>query len=329
MTKKTLPAYCYRRGRSRHVYFCKRGQRSIRIINEPGTPEFAAEYARLLRYDYSQAPTQNIGKLIDHVKTTEWWQKLARNTKKSYTRHFDYFKETMGGIDPKAIKRQHVIAMRDANSDRPTDATRKVRCLSVLLERAIDIGWLTHNTAKGVTGLSSTRPKRTAWPIDMIEAFRAEADERTLLIFEMLLGTGQRIGDVLAMQWGHVTPDGISVAQEKTGARLIIPPTATLERVLANTPRRGLFIITQANGRPVSYNLAWKDFMAVRRKIGAEAWDMHSLRYAAASEIATLPGMTDAHVMAVTGHSAAAMVRLYAGAVIQKVRATEAQKGRK
>lgn len=329
MTKKTLPAYCYRRGRSRHVYFCKRGQQSIRIMSEPGTPEFAAEYARLLRYDYSQAPTQNIGKLIDHVKTTDWWHKLAQNTKKSYTRHFDYFKQTMGNIDPKAIKRHNVIAMRDANGDRPTDATRKVRCLSVLLERAIDIGWLTHNPAKGVMGLQSTRPKRTAWPHDMIEGFRAEADERTRLIFEMLLGTGQRIGDVLAMQWGHVTPEGISVAQEKTGARLIIPPTATLARILAAAPRRGLFIITQDNGRPVSYNLAWKDFMAVRRKIGAEAWDMHSLRYAAASEIAAMPGMTQEHVSAITGHSSAAMVRLYAGPAIQKMRAQEAQKGRK
>lgn len=327
--KKNLPAYVYRRGRSQYLYFCKRGQRAIRITSEPGTPEFAAEYARLLRYDYSQAPTQNIGKLIDHVKSSPWWEKLARNTKKSYTRHFDYFKETMGQIDPKAIKRQHVIAMRDANADRPTDATRKVRCLSVLLERAIDIGWLTHNPAKGVSGLASTREKRTPWPQDMIEAFRAEADERTRLIFEMLLGTGQRIGDVLAMQWSHVTAEGISVAQEKTGARLVIPPTPTLARVLAATPRRGLFIITQANGKPVSYNLAWKDFMAVRRKIGAEAWDIHSLRYAAASEIATLPGMTEAHVMSVTGHSAAAMVRLYAGAAIQKARAKEAQGKRK
>lgn len=329
MTKKDLPAYCYRKGRARYVYFCKRGQRAIRIINEPGTPEFAAEYARLLRYDYSQAPKQNIGKLIDYVKSTDWWRKLAQNTKKSYVRHFDYFKETMGAIDPKTIQRQHVIAMRDANAEKPTDATRKVRCLSVLLEKGIDIGWLTHNPAKGVAGLKSTRPKRTPWPQDMIEAFRAEADERTRLIFEMLLGTGQRIGDVLAMQWGHVTADGISVAQEKTGARLLIPPTATLAKILDQTPRRGLFIITQDNGRPVGYNLAWKDFMQVRRAIGAEAWDMHSLRYAAASEIATLPGMTDAHVMAVTGHSAAAMVRLYAGAAMQRKRAQEAQKGRK
>lgn len=329
MTKKDLPAYCYRRGRSRHVYFCKRGQRSIRIVSEPGTPEFAAEYARLLRYDYSHAPAQNMGKLIDHVKTTDWWRSLAQNTRKSYARHFDYFKETMGSIDPKALRRHHVIAMRDANSDRPTDATRKVRCLSVLLERAIDIGWLTHNTAKGVAGLKSTREKRTAWPQDMIEAFRVEADERARLIFEMLLGTGQRIGDVLAMQWGHVTPEGISVAQEKTGARLVIPPTPTLSRILAQTPRRGLFIVTQDNGRPVSYNLAWKDVMAVRRKIGAEAWDMHALRYAAASEIAAMPGMTQEHVSAITGHTSAAMVRLYAGAAIQKARAQEAQGKRK
>jgi integrase len=328
MTKRDLPSYCYRRGRARHVYFCRRGARAIRMVHEPGTPEFAAEYARLLRYDYSQAPRQNIGKLIDHVKTTDWWHNLARNTKKSYARHLDYFKETMGDVDPKTLKRHHVIAMRDANKDRPTDATRKVAVLSVLLERAIDIGWLVHNPAHGVGGLKSQRPKRQPWPQDMIEAFRAEADTRTLLIFELLLGTGQRIGDVLAMQWGHVSAAGISVTQEKTDARMTIPPTRRLAALLAATPRRGLFIVSQHNGRPVSYQLAHRDVMAVRKAIGATAWDMHGLRHTAASEIAALPGMTADHVKAITGHASGAMVRLYAGAASQRARAEEAQRER-
>jgi integrase len=49
-----------------------------------------------------------------------------------------------------------------------------------------------------------------------IEAARAAADPETLLLFEMLLGTGQRISDVLAMQWGQVEDGGIWVKQGKT-----------------------------------------------------------------------------------------------------------------
>ena len=78
----------------------------------------------------------------------------------------------------------------------------------------------------------------------------------------------------------------------------------------------------------MGYNLAWKDIMAVRRAIGAEAYDIHALRHYAASQIAALPGMTADHVRAITGHSAAGMVRLYAGKAMQKARATEAQEAR-
>jgi len=43
-------------------------------------------------------------------------------------------------------------------------------------------------------------------------------------------------------------------------------------------------------------------------------------------QIAALPGMTADHVRAITGHSAGAMVRLYAGKAMQRARAKEAQK---
>lgn len=68
--------------------------------------------------------------------------------------------------------------------------------------------------------------------------------------------------------------------------------------------------------------------MAVRREIGAEAFYIHGLRYSAASELAGA-GCSDELIAAVTGHATGAMVRKYAGAARQKVRAIEAQSRRK
>jgi integrase len=119
------------------------------------------------------------------------------------------------------------------------------------------------------------------------------------------------------------------LTQAKTKTAIYIPLTARLRRSLADAPRKGLFIVCQDNGLRVGYNLAWKDIMAVRRAIGAEAYDIHALRHYAASQIAALPGMTADHVRAITGHSAGAMVRLYAGKAMQRARAKEAQEGRK
>ncbi len=325
--KRDRPAYIYAKGRKGYLYFCK-GKQSTRIKNALGTPEFAAEYARLMR-GRVETPTHTIAKLVDNYRHSPAFAKLAFNTRKSYNRHIAYFLDTMPDLDPATLKRVHINEMRDGLADKPTDAKRKVAVLSVLLEHAIDIGWLTLNPAKGVKALPSTGRVRHAWPVELIAAYRATATGRALLLFEMLLGTGQRIGDVLAMQWGHCDGDGITVSQQKTGKGLYIPLTDRLRLVLAETPRKGLYIVSQDNGLRVSYQLAWKDVRTVRKAIGADAYDIHALRHSAASEIAAIPGMTGEHVMAITGHSSTAMLHLYAGAASQKARAKEAQENRR
>lgn len=324
--KRSLPAYVYPKGRRGYLYFV-RGGATQRILSPPGTAEFAAEYALLMK-GVTPTPRRTVEKLIDDYMRSPKWAKLAVNTRRSYERHLLYFAEVAGRIDPAMLRRVNINQMRDALSDKPTDANRKIGALSVLFEHGIDIGWLRENPVKGVRRLETIGRVRQPWPIEVIESFRNQADARTLLIFELLIGTGQRISDVLSLCWSDLSSDGFHLTQGKTKKRLIIPLTARLRAALAIAPRKSLFIVAQENGNRVGYNLAWKDFMEVRRRIGAEQFDIHGLRYTAASEIASIPGMTSEHVKAITGHSEAAMIHLYAGPAIQKARAQEAQQAR-
>lgn len=68
--------------------------------------------------------------------------------------------------------------------------------------------------------LKSKSLPREAWPLDKIGAYRAMATDRARLIFELWLGTGQRIGDVLRMHWSDIDGDGITLKQSKTGSAL-------------------------------------------------------------------------------------------------------------
>jgi integrase len=324
--KTYTPPYVYPRGKKGYLYFIRPGI-CQRIKSAPGTPEFATEYAVLLRGKVAPA-TVSIGKMLDAYQKSPDWAQLAFNTRKSYTRHLDYFREKIGSIDPDKIKTRHVNDMRDALKDKPTDANRKIACLSALYTWGKRNDWCKTNPAIIAKKLAPTGRARGPWPLDLIAAARATATGRDLLLFELLLGTGQRISDVLMMRWGDMDADGIRVTQGKTKAKVYVPLTDRLRRILADTPKRGLFIVSQNNGQRVRYNLAWKDMMALRVKIGAKAYDIHSLRHSAASEIAGLPGMTADHVRAITGHSAVQMVRLYAGEAMQKARAIEAQAAR-
>jgi integrase len=324
--KRGLPAFVYAKGKKGYLYFIRPGI-CQRMKHAPGTADFAVEYALLMKGKAAPA-TVTIGRMIDAYMKSPDWAALAANTRKSYARHLDYFREKIGDIGPDKIKTRNVNDMRDALKDKPTDANRKIGCLSALYTWGKRNDWCKTNPAIIAKKLAPTGRVRGPWPLDLIDAARATATGRDLLLFELLLGTGQRISDVLMMRWGDMDADGIRVTQGKTKAKVYVPLTDRLRRVLAETPKLGLFIVSQNSGQRVRYNLAWKDMMALRLKIGAKAYDIHSLRHSAASEIASLPGMSADHVRAITGHSATQMVRLYAGEAMQKARAIEAQAAR-
>ena len=331
MTKRQLPAHCYPKGKAGYVYFVK-GSTCQRIKAAPGTADFAAEYALLLRGKAAPSKT-TFRALIEAYRKSPEWAKLAANTRKSYERSMDYILANAGGVDVRTFRHRHVIEMRNALASTPTTANRRIGFLSALLKWGVRADYCPTNVAAKTEPLEAVGRARGPWPQDLVDAFRGRATGRTALLFDLLTETGQRVNDVLSMRWSDLDADGISVVAQKTKRKnpepIYIPLTQRLRRSLADAPRKGLFIVAQDNGLRVGYNLAWKDIMAIRREIGAEAYDIHALRHYAASQIAALPGMTADHVASITGHASFAMVRLYAGKEMQKSRAKEAQKDRK
>jgi integrase len=137
-----------------------------------------------------------------------------------------------------------------------------------------------------------------------------------------------RPGDALKARWDDIADGGIWVTQGKTKKRIWVPLTPRLRAVLADTPRKGLTICAQANGRPTSYRGAADLVMAVRQKIGAEAFDMYSLRHTTASELLAA-GCSDEQIAAVLGHKSIRTVPIYTGTVRQIERAKAAMEKRK
>lgn len=321
--KRDLPAFVYRKGRRGYLYFTRNGQ-TQRIHAAPGTPEFAAEYAVLLRGRAPVPATRTFAALIASYKRSERYARLKPRSRADYDRILAFVADRIGDLDPSRMQRRHILDYQAENAGAVRFANYLVQVLRILFEHAIDRGWRQDNPAKGVSLLKSATPPRQPWPADLVAAYRATATGTALLVFELCLGTGQRIGDVLRMRWNDLDAGGVNVRQGKTGAQLWVPLTASLRAVLAQTPRRGLTIVANPDGRPMAYKTAQGHVMRVRAQIGAQAHDIHALRHTAASELAAL-GCSDELIQAVTGHSSARMVAHYAGAARQRARATAAQ----
>jgi integrase len=331
MTRRDLPAHITRL--QGVLYFRRRGWRTRRLVTQfpEGAPIPEALYAeRLAILNTKEALPVGTGwpALVDSYKRSSRYTKLKPRTRADYDKVLAFLADRLGPLDPALMQRKDVHRLHEANRDTMRFANYCVQVLRVLFDHAMNIGLRADNPAKGLALFKSERPARRPWPPALVAAFREAADPRARLIFELCLGTGQRIGDVLKMRWNLIHDGGIDIVQGKTDTQLWVPFTRSLAAVLADMPRRGLTIIADDDGRPLTYFQAAWAVLQVRKRIGAEAYDIHSLRYTAAAELVEV-GCSDELVAAVTGHKTASMVAKYAGPARQRTRAKDAQGRRK
>lgn len=328
MTKRGLPAHVY--DKKGVLYFQRRGYKTTRIKAEAGTPAFAFEYAALLN-GANVAPEgkrRTIKALVAEYVASRDYRKLAPRTAKDYDKVLAWIVERFGNIEAKLVRQQDIKRAQTLQSDRFRFANYIVQVFRVVLGHGISIGWLKENAAKGIDLFKTPEAPRQPWPPAVIDRYRATATGRALLIFELCLGTAQRIGDVLAMRWGDIDGDGLLVRQSKTGAALWVPITPRLQAVLDATPRIGDTICAHGkDGRPLKYSAASQAVRDVRDAIGARAYDIHGLRYSATAELAEA-GCSDELIASITGHKTTLMIAKYAGPARQRARAKEAQRMR-
>lgn len=342
MKGRDLPPYVHRRKRDGVLLFRKRfGGRIVEFRLETQFPDGAKvpfslhqEVERLLNDPAPVAPGQDVAAVIRHYHAHHSYRRLAPRTRADYDKRTAYFTDKLGKLHPRHIERRHVIAWLDAwaKKEGPHEANYRLRVLRLTLEHAINMGLIAAgaNPAKGVSEVRYEKRDRKPWPDTKVAAFRAQypygTRERT--IFELCLGTGQRIGDVLRMGWPDIEDGGICVRQNKTGKPLWVPLTPHLAAALDALPRRAVTIMTLANGsKPLSYRMAAQAMLSAREAIGAKDYDTHALRYTAAGELLKA-GCSDDLISAVTGQSNR-MVKHYTRHIRQRIHAIEAQKKRR
>ena len=252
----------------------------------------------------------SLGALICQYRKAPEFKQLAPSTRKNY-QHFLGLLETNLSSKPVAkIDSAWVHKLRDGmGEDMPRSANGLVAMLSILLNFGMLRGWCSVNPCKQVKKLKGGKSYEP-WPEVAIERFRAEANPRLVWALELAIYTGQRRGDVLAMQWGHIEDGCISVAQQKTKARLLIPIHPDLAAVLEEIPRVGTTIVHRQDGRAYTGSGFSSMFRREQQKLGLVGLQFHGLRATAATRLVEA-GATDREAMSVTGHKTHAMLTKY------------------
>lgn len=270
---------------------------------------FGGSYARALaartnRSNQSEKGFLDLDGLIRKYERSPEFKARAENTRRSYSRYLataNRLIRTAQGGSPAAaaIQPRHVLELRDELADTPGAANQAVRAVGALYAWACrpENGYVPANPAAKI-GLYP-QGEHQPWPEDLLEA--ALADDAVKLPVALLYFTGQRIGDVVRMQWNDVENGEIRVWAQKTRTRLWIALSKELASLLAQEPKRSTAILTNANGQPWTQSGLRQHLQAWALKRGHKVVP-HGLRKNAVN------GLVEAHcttneVQAITGHS--------------------------
>lgn len=183
------------------------------------------------------------------------------------------------------------------------------------------------NPTTGIMRVQGKHKAHKRWPMQVIEACYVKANRVMRLALYLLLYTGQREIDVIAMKWTDVQRRGdvdmIHVVQQKTGSKVWIPIHPKLAALLAKTPRTNNYILNTNRREPfASTSSISNTIKSTLRQCGIDNWkdySGHGLRASAACELLEA-GCNESLVAAITGHKDLKVLRRYLEEVNQEKR---------
>ena len=218
------------------------------------------------------------------------------------------------------ITRAQVLDWFDAYSrTAPGGANHTARLLRQVLNFAVTCGHIATNPTRAIEPnrrsaltrfLSREEVQRLHRALDR-HAPRSASTRQQADIIRLLLLTGCRKNEILALRWAEVHSDTLALADSKTGPRKV-PLNAKAQAVLARQPRGEspfVFPSTRDSARPRTSDLSLWD--TVRREAGTEDVRLHTLRHTVASH-AVMNGVPVPVVSRLLGHTNAQMTLRYA-----------------
>jgi integrase len=305
------------------------GRKTLTIKGQFGSEEFAANYRAAVEGGIQPerkiaGKPGSVSALARMYLNSATFAKLAKGTQRRYFVEYvaaRYGECAIAKLDQNTMKR----IMRKYD-DRPGMARQIRTVFSILVGLAIEEGIRKDNPVLGIKRAKLSDDGWHGWEPEELVQFEAKhlIGSAARLVYALALYTGQRGSDLIRMGRQHVKDGVISVAQQKTGARLWIPLHPNLKATLDASPSEHLTFIVREDGRPYPSGKALGNRMnRWTTEAGLENCPLHGLRKACCQHLADA-GCTTFQIMAVSGHKTLSEVEKYTRKANQKKLAAEA-----
>lgn len=279
-----------------------------RIDGAPGSAEFVASWQAA---EKSIASTDRhrgtLNAWIAEYKANDAFTERAPATRKDYLKQIAKIEEAFGDMPIDALKepavRAEFLAWRDRLARRGArQADYAMTVLGRILSFAVDQGRLAINPAARPGRKYAVDRSEKIWEPDHVAAFMAAASVALQLAMVLARDTGQRQGDLLRLGWTAYDGRYLSVRQSKTGARVDVPVTKELKRILDATPRRATTVLTTDTGAPWKADHFRHEWRAATLASNNDGLHFADLRGTCVTRLADAEN-TPALIGSITGHS--------------------------
>lgn len=277
-----------------------------RLPGKPGEPAFMIAYNEAIKTKREKSP-DTLQTLLDAFQQSRSaFKSKAERTRKDYIAKILLIEAEFSDFPLSALRdkrtRHEFMAWRDRLAEKSLrQADYAWVVLARILSWAKGRGLIEVNPCERGGRLYDETRADKVWSDDDEAAFKAVASKELTLGLMLALWTGQRQGDLLALDWSAYDGSKIRLQQSKTGTRVTIPVGAPLKAIL--DPLRG-------NGRIMlnTRNKPWSDdgfrasWAKAQRKAGVVGVTFNDLRGTAITRLA-LAGATEAEIATISGHS--------------------------
>lgn len=282
-----------------------------------------------------EARARTVASVAREYIASPQYRGLKPNSQKLYDRFLNSIVAEYGEVEIVKIKRRHVLTHRDAMADTPAMANEVHKVWTVLLSFAVEREYIPYHPALRIKKLPISEHAR--WPEGLVEKALTPGalPEHLRRAVVIAVYTGQREGDCIRMLWSDYDGSVISLVQQKTGKRLVVPCHSALRAELDawKAAANSTHILVRPDGTPWRradlFSASFGQYVRRRNSDGAllrpefDGFVFHGLRKVAAARLAEA-GCSIHEIAAITGHSTLSMLEFYTRESDQRKRASAA-----
>lgn len=213
----------------------------------------------------------------------------SSSTKTQYTHCARLLKDVFAEFRPEQVRHGDIVQMMDAFSDRKSIANRMLTVLRLVYGWALDRGLVQTDPTVSVKRFPAQPRDRLITPTEYA-AIYAQCQPWLQIIMDLCYLTGQRIGDVLKIEYSHLKDEGIFIEQQKTGKKLIIGWTPELRAVVERAKDTDYkikslrYLLSTRAGTMRKHSNVWRYFKEAAHNAGVQDVTLHDLRALAGTD---------------------------------------------